>query len=136
MYFLRLSWELCEGGAILGFDCVFFPFLLNGSCRLQFYILKVYENVYYIAITNMFQPIMPILRVVRTRIQIQLYHSKDVFLFSPPWGWPHLWLKHVGDCYIIKLHSYIPVHLLVSLNSFILWGKYLSTVWWLILSLE
>jgi hypothetical protein len=27
------------------------------------------------------------------------------FLFSPPWGWPHEWLKRVGDHCTIKLHS-------------------------------
>jgi len=27
-----------------------------------------------------------------------------VFLFSPPWRWPHECPKHVGDHYAVKLH--------------------------------
>ena len=35
-----------------------------------------------------------------------------VFLFLPPWKWPHEWLKRVGVCHIIILHSDILVRLL------------------------
>jgi hypothetical protein len=42
-----------------------------------------------------------------------------VFLFSPPWGWPHHWPKHVSNYCVIKLHPYIQVHLLVFLKQFI-----------------
>jgi len=40
-----------------------------------------------------------------------------VFLLSPPWGWRHEWPKYIGDYYIIKLHSYIQVRLLVYLKT-------------------
>jgi hypothetical protein len=31
----------------------------------------------------------------------------------------HKWLIHFGDCYVVKLHSYIQVHLLDFLKNFI-----------------
>jgi len=34
-----------------------------------------------------------------------------------PWGWPHECPKHVSDYCVIKLHSYIHVHLLVFLKN-------------------
>ena len=40
-----------------------------------------------------------------------------VFLFSPPWRWPHEWPKHVDGCYVVKLCSYNQVHLLVPFKS-------------------
>jgi hypothetical protein len=36
--------------------------------------------------------------------------------FLPPWRWPREWSKHVGGCYVIKLHSHPQVHLLIFLN--------------------
>jgi hypothetical protein len=36
-----------------------------------------------------------------------------VFLFSPPWRWPHEWLKHAGDHFTIKLNPYSQAHLFV-----------------------
>ena len=32
--------------------------------------------------------------------------------------WPHEWLEHLGDYYVVKLHSLIQVHLLVILINF------------------
>ena len=40
-----------------------------------------------------------------------------VFLLFPPWGWPRGWPKHVSDSCVIKLHSYIQVHLLLFLKK-------------------
>jgi hypothetical protein len=28
-----------------------------------------------------------------------------MFLYSPPWRWPHKWPKHARDHYAIKLQS-------------------------------
>lgn len=42
-----------------------------------------------------------------------------VFLSWPLERWLHEWPKHVGGCYVIKLHSYTQVHLLVSSKSLI-----------------
>jgi len=41
-----------------------------------------------------------------------------VFLFSSPRGWPHEWLKHVGDYCIINLHSYTEVYLLAPVFNY------------------
>jgi len=41
--------------------------------------------------------------------------GKQVAIFSllPPWRQPHIWAKHVAGHFILKLHSYIQMHLLV-----------------------
>jgi hypothetical protein len=36
-----------------------------------------------------------------------------VFLFMPPWRWPHKWRKHVVGCPVIKLYRNIILYLLV-----------------------
>ena len=47
-----------------------------------------------------------------------------VFLFLPPWKWPHEWLKRVGVCHIIILHSDILVRLLFFLKYIWLMHKH------------
>jgi hypothetical protein len=49
-------------------------------------------------------------------LSVEWSTHKYVFLFLPPWRWPHEWPKYVGGHYIIKLHSKIQMHLLVPLN--------------------
>jgi hypothetical protein len=50
-----------------------------------------------------------------------------VFLFLSPRGWPHEWLKHVGDYYIINLHSYTEMYLLAFFNIYIYIYIYIHT---------
>jgi lambda repressor-like predicted transcriptional regulator len=45
-----------------------------------------------------------------------------IFLFLPPWRWPHKWPKHVDGHCIIKLHSYTQVHLLVCSQTVYTWS--------------
>ena len=50
---------------------------------------------------------------------VDLHFSMIILLlFSPPLRWSHDWPKHVAVYYVIKVHLYTQVHLLVCLKQF------------------
>jgi hypothetical protein len=85
-------------------------------CAIIRHIKFVYVPTYELAFMN----VILLHSIMTPQFSVEWFRHITIvfmFLFSSPWWWPHECSKHVDGYYVIKLHSYNQVNLLVPLKS-------------------